>query len=138
MALMVSLSLSSGFLAYTLVFAFERVSEKSEASFEVQSAFSRRCLTTADLEEFNGRKGFWPFSGGRYLRSEKRVYHLFTYSEGDSDVGRHNSLQNMVGDTGFEPVTSCLSSKILYLLSFFISDWERVFYDCNTKRHNNL
>ena len=44
-------------------------------------------------------------------QSKKRVHNLFTFQEDDSDVVSRKSLQNMVGDTGLEPVTSCLSSK---------------------------
>ena len=44
-------------------------------------------------------------------QSEKRVHNLFTFSGDDPAVVSRKSLQNMVGDTGFEPVTSCLSSK---------------------------
>ena len=47
-------------------------------------------------------------SGGQ---SGKRVHNLFTFSGDDPAVVSRKSLQNMVGDTGFEPVTSCLSSK---------------------------
>ncbi len=71
-------------------------------------------------------------------QSEKRVHNLFTFSEDDSDIVSRKSLQNMVGDTGFEPVTSCLSSKNLHVLSFFISGCECVFYDCNALPENNL
>ena len=44
-------------------------------------------------------------------QSEKRVHNLFTFLEDDTPSESRKSLQDMVGDTGLEPVTSCLSSK---------------------------